>query len=158
MRALAVVLLAAACGRATDEGKHLQDEAPPRAVDVPSNLSIAVQVDGVARPPLTSELLKATKPDFADAERKAWRIAALVPEAGQPTAVIEATSAAVSVKYLHQDATEPVLYLTRRGDVEVASVDPKDPFPAFHGQGGRLHRPPEGLPRVAQVTKIVITH
>jgi hypothetical protein len=154
---LLVIVALVGCGRAGDQSKNLQDEPPPRVVDIPANASIAVQVDNATKPALTAELLKATKPDFADAERKAWRIATLVPEAGQPGAIVEAASAQVSVKYLRQDGTEPVLYLTRRGDLEVASVDPKDPFPEFHGRGGRRHRPGDQLPRVAGVTRIAIT-
>jgi hypothetical protein len=54
------------------------------------------------------------------------------------------------------EGLEPVLFLTRRGEVIVAALDPKDPFPKFHGQGGRLHRAGDSMPRVASVAKLEI--
>jgi hypothetical protein len=40
--------------------------------------------------------------------------------------------------------------------VIVAALDPKDPFPRWHGEGGRLHRAGDSLPRVAPVAKLDI--
>jgi hypothetical protein len=51
-----------------------------------------------------------------------------------------------------------VLFLTRRGEVMVAAVDPKDPFPRYHGQGGRLRRGGDPMPRVAPVARLAVTH
>ena len=48
----------------------------------------------------------------------------------------------------------PVLMISRRGDVIAELVDPKEPFPEFHGQGGRLGRPPEPSPRVSSVERV----
>ena len=66
----------------------------------------------------------------------------------------------VTVKFADPtpDGLEPVLFLTRRGDVVVAAVDPKDPFPKYHGQGGRLHRAGDTMPRISPVAKLAITH
>ena len=65
-----------------------------------------------------------------------------MPEAGGGSAVEAAGAEGVAVKFAQPtpEGLEPVLYLTRRGDIVVAAVDPKDPFPKYHGQGGRLHR------------------
>jgi len=56
------------------------------------------------------------------------------------------------------EGLEPVLFLTRRGEVIVSALDPKQPFPRYHGQGGRLHRAGDSLPRVAPVARLAITH
>jgi hypothetical protein len=50
-----------------------------------------------------------------------------------------------------------VIYLTRRGDVIVAALDPKDPFPRWHGEGGRLRRAGDPTPRLGPVAKLDIT-
>lgn len=153
--------LVAACSKASPEGdkKQWQESPPPAEVSVPAGLSITVEVDGAARPAITSELLKNTKPDFSSAEHRAWRIPTLVPDAAPSGTVVEASSpSGVAVKFTHPTAEglEPVLFLTRRGDVIVAAVDPKDPFPRYHGQGSRLRRPGDSMPRVAPVTKLAI--
>jgi hypothetical protein len=155
---VSAVVLLAACSRASDDRGKLQDQPPPKQGDVPPGLAIAVAVDGAAKPPITSDTLRATKPDFADAEHRAWLIPTLVAEASPVGTTIEATApSGVSVKFT-RDGLEPVLFLDRRGSLLVEAVDPKDPFPRFHGQGARLHRPPEqAAPRVAPVSRIAIT-
>lgn len=162
-RWLLVALLAVACSKASNEGdkKQWQEAPPPKEVAVPAGLSITVEVDGTVKPPITSEKLAATKPDFLDAEHRAWRIPTLVADAKPSGTVVEASSpSGVAVKFTHPTAEglEPVLFLTRRGEVIVAAVDPKDPFPRYHGQGSRLRRPGDSMPRVAPVTKLAITH
>jgi hypothetical protein len=152
-----------ACSRARDESntKQLQDQPPPKEVTVPPGLSITVDVDGAAKAPITTDTLKAAKPDFTDIDRRAWLIPTLVPDASPVGSVIEAfTPSGVSVKFLHptSDGFEPVLFLTRRGEVIVSAIDPKDPFPPFHGKGGRLHRAGDSMPRVGAVTKLAISH
>ena len=82
----------------------------------------------------------AREPDFADDERKAWRIPTLVAEAGPP-GIVEATSpTGVSVKFAHPtpDGLEPVLFLTRRGEVIVAARRSEGSVPALPRPG----RPP----------------
>ena len=49
---------------------------------------------------------------------------------------------------------QPALLLTRRGDVVALLVDPADPFPSYHGQGRRLGRPGDPMPRIAGVKRI----
>jgi len=153
---------AGACSKTAShegEAKQWAESPPPKEAAFPTTLEIAVIVDGAPRPPITGETLKTTKPDFSDDERKAWRVPTLVAEAG-PAGTVEASSpAGVSVKFTHPtpEGLEPVLFLTRRGEVIVAAVDPKDPFPRYHGQGGRLHRAGDQMPRVAPVAKLEIT-
>lgn len=161
-RWLLIVITLVACSRASDEGsaKKWQEVPPPKGVTVPSGLSIAVTVDGTERPPITSDVLAKTKPDFIDDDHRAWRIPTLVAEAAPAGAVVEAASpTGVAVKFAHPtpEGLEPVLFLTRRGDVIVAALDPKDPFPRYHGQGSRLRRPGDAMPRVAPVSKLAIS-
>lgn len=149
-----------ACAKASPEGdkKQWQESPPPNAVTIPAGLSIAVEVDGTAGAPITSESLGSTKPDFVDDDHRAWRIPTLVTAAGMD-ATVEATSpSGVAVKFAlpTPDGLEPVLFLTRRGEVIVAALDPKNPFPRYHGQGSRLRRPGDSMPRVAPVTKLSI--
>jgi hypothetical protein len=150
------------CSRASSEGEAKQWATPPPAKDIaiPAALHIEVSVDGAARPAITSQLLGATRPDFADDEHKAWLIPTLVPDARPAGATIEAVAATgVSVRFAHPttEGLEPVLFLTRRGDVIVSALDPKDPFPRYHGQGGRLRRAGDPMPRVTAVARVAVT-
>jgi hypothetical protein len=157
-----VALLAiAACSRASDEApkKTWADKPPPVDMPVPANLNIAVTVDGAPHAPITAATLNSKKADFEDAERTAWLIGTLVPDV-PGNATIKATSpTGMSIEIDRPSPTglEPVLFLTRRGDVIVSTVDPKDPFPRYHGQGGRLHRAGDANPRVNPVAKLAIT-
>src|ERR1700684_922870 len=144
VRVLAIALVMVACSRASDEGdtKQWQTPPPPPEVVVPAALSIAVDVDGATKSPVTTAMLQQLKPDFADVDRRAWLIQTLIADAAQPDTFVEASApGGVSVKFQSHspDGLEPVLFLTRRGEIIVSAIDPKDPFPRFHGQGGRLH-------------------
>ncbi|MEO6773605.1 MAG: hypothetical protein ABI467_11400 [Kofleriaceae bacterium] len=161
MRLLLVALAVVGCSKASDEAsaKKWQAQPPFKEMAPPPGLSIAVAVDGAARPPITAITLE-SKPDFEDSERKAWLISHLVPEAAPAGTVIEASSpGGVSLKLAHPtaDGLEPVLFLTRRGEIVVSTVDPKQPFPGYHGKGGRLHRAGDSMPRLTPVAKLVIT-
>ncbi len=160
-RLIAIALALAACSRGSDESgaKKFQEQAPPAQITVPSNVAIAVEVDGTAAPTITTDTLKSTKPDFADPEHHAWLVASLVPQAAQPGSMVEATSpGGVSLKLAHPtpEGYEPVLFLTRRGELTARAIDPKDPFPKWEGQGGRMHRPGDTMPHVP-VSKLAIT-
>jgi len=161
--ALVGVASLGACSRASDESeakKWPKDPPPQKAVSPPESLAIEVRIDGAPSRTITAATLTAAKPDFADAERTAWLIPTLVPEAAAGGTTIEAVSpAGVSVKFERPSSAgvEPVLFLTRRGDVIVSAIDPKDPFPRYHGQGGRLHRAGDSWPRVAPVARLDIT-
>lgn len=160
-RWLLIVVALVGCSRASNEGeaKKWQESPPPKEISVPAGLSIAVSVDGADKPPITTAVLEQTKPDFVDPDHRAWRVPTLIAEAGPPGTVVEAASpSGVAVKFTHPtpEGLEPVLFLTRRGEVMVAAVDPKDPFPKYHGQGSRLKRPGDTMPRVAPVTKLSV--
>lgn len=159
---LALVAAAGACSRASNEAETKQwaDKPPPKDMPPPADLAIAIQVNGVAKGTITAATLTSAKPDFADAERTMWLISTLVPDAAPRGTTVEAVSpAGVSVKFERPGATglEPVLFLTRRGEVIVSAVDPKEPFPRYHGQGGRLHRAGDSMPRVGPVARLEIT-
>jgi len=159
---LVVLLAGGACSRASDEGEAKQwaQPHPPRNVPPPSDLSIPITVNGAAHGAITAQTLTSAKPDFEDAERTAWMIQTLVPDAAPSGTTVEAASpAGVSVKFERPSSAglEPVLFLTRRGEVIVSAIDPKDPFPRYHGQGGRLHRAGDSWPRVAPVARLAIT-
>jgi hypothetical protein len=155
---IAVALLG--CSRASEEGeaKRWQEAPPPKEVVIPAGLSIGVQVDGADQPPITSDVLKGTKPDFVDTDHKAWRVATLVSAAAAGTIVEASARAGVTVRFAQPtpEGLEPVLFLTRRGEVIVAALDPKDPFPKYHGQGSRLRRPGDTMPRVVPVSKLAV--
>jgi hypothetical protein len=160
-RLFAIVLVLAACSRSSDEtgSKKFQEQAPAAQLTVPTNIAIAVEVDGAAGSAITTDTLTTTKPDFADSEHRAWLVASLVPQASQAGSVIEATSpGGVSIKVAHPtpEGYEPVLFLTRRGELTARAIDPKDPFPKWEGQGGRMHRPGDTMPHVP-VSKLAIT-
>ena len=150
-----------ACSRAGDERatRQWQESPPPPAQVVPVGLSIAVEVDGAAKPPITAEQLTATKPDFVDTERRAWLIRTLVADTATGSMIEAASPSGVSLKLALStaDGLEPVLFLTRRGEFMVSTIDPKDPFPPYHGQGGRLHRAGDSMPHVGPVAKLSIT-
>jgi hypothetical protein len=161
--ALVAMAVVAACSKPSDESaaKRWQEPSPPPEIVVPDGVSIAVEVDGAAVPPITSIILRTAKPDFADAEHRAWLVTSLVPTATSPGTTIEASSKdGISIKLTQPtaDGLLPVVYLTRRSEVIVAAVDPKAPFPAYHGQGGRLHRGGDTMPHLARVAKLAITH
>lgn len=159
---LLAVALAPACSKASQESETKQwpDTQPPKNMPPPADLKIAVKVNGAEKGSITASKLTSTKPDFVDAEREAWLIHTLVPDAASNGTTIEAVSpAGVSIKFERPSVAglEPVLFLTRRGEIIVSVIDPKDPFPRYHGQGGRLHRAGNSLPQVGPVARLEIT-
>lgn len=156
------IAIASACSKPSQEDQHeakVWPASPPGSnVKVPTSLSIEVVVDGTPKPAITAATLNAAKPDFADDDRKAWRIATLVADATAPGSVEATSPTGISIKFQHPTTQgfEPVLYLTRRGEVIVAALDPKDPFPNHHGQGGRLQRPGDAMPHVKPVSRLEI--
>jgi len=161
--ALPLLLLLACSKTEPNEGKRVpQAPPPPGGATASPTLSIAVAVDGQPRAPITSATLMSTTPDWSDAQRKAWRIARLVniePSAQVTFAVTGARDVTIEMP---AESTEhklvPALLLSQRGLVVAEFVDPAEPFPAFHGEGGRLGRPPDPTPRVQNVTKIEVRH
>ena len=147
-----------------NEGKRLPKlGAPPIAAD--AVLTIAVVVAGQPKASITAATLATTKPDWADGPRRAWRfetlltaIGALAPGGLQAGAQISVTgSHGVTVDFALVTPASPlvpVIVYSQRGDVVAQFVDPADPFPAFHGEGGHLGRSPSPTPRVAGVSKL----
>jgi hypothetical protein len=154
------VVAAAACSRAGEESRSKRSPAPPPpdTVEVPADLRIPVTTLGIAGAPIDAARLTALAPDFADDDRRAWRLTTLVPAFDQPGRAIEADGASgLSIRLVRPaqpGALTPVLFLTRRGEVVVTLVDPREPFPDFHGQGGRLRRPGDSQPHVSPVTAL----
>jgi hypothetical protein len=162
MSVIAVALAATtACSKGSDEAKQMQEPAPPKEVEPPADLAITVLVDGAAATSITAETLRTVKPDFADAERRAWLIPTLIGDAAPIGTLVKATSpSGMSVELTHPtpEGFEPVLFLTRRGEVIASAVDPKNPFPDYHGRGGRLHRAGDAMPHVGPVSSLAISH
>lgn len=159
MRVVATLLLLAACSRAGEEesGKRAPIAPPPQIIEIPDGLNIPVEVDGKATAPITRATLDGVKPDFADTERRAWRLTRIVP-GFTGDAVLEAVGrdgvAVTMQRPSSADEPQPVLFFTRRGEVVATQVRPEDPFPQFHGQGGRLRRPGDTTPRVSPVVAL----
>jgi hypothetical protein len=161
--ALAMILTLAACSRASEEseGKRTPIPPPPQDVRVPADLHIAVTVDGADAPAITADALAHAKPDFQDAVRRAWKLTTLLPAFARDGAIVEARGRGGVGLELDRPASasapQPVLFLTRRGDVEITVVDPANPFPDYHGMGGRLRRPGDPTPRLAPVVAIMVS-
>lgn len=148
-----VALVLAACGdKEPNAEQRIPKLAPPPVAPIPADLRIDVVVDGVAGPVIDARRLEATAPDFADEQRRAWRLDRFVPGAVS----YEVTGARdVTITLKEAPPAVPILMLSRRGDVVVTLADPKEPFPEFHGEGGRLGRPGDPYPRIMKVTRIV---
>lgn len=159
--ALVLLLAFAGCGKGepANEGKRMP-APPPVKREIPKDLAIAVTVDGEARPAITYDTLTQTAPDWSDKDqRQAWRVARLVgvEEAVDRWFAITGTASKITVEFPAKSAENvlvPALALSQRGTMIVEFVDPADPFPRFHGEGGRLGRSPESEPRVSGVTRI----
>ena len=159
---LGVLALASACSKAseTTEAKRSPKPPPPAAIsDAIPAVHLDVEIDGAPAAAIDAARLAASKPDFVDEDHRAWRIVTLVgPSASRPGAVV----AAVGDKGLSLDMPAPngpkdpvpALALNRRGEVVVGLLAPDDPFPDYHGKGGRLSRPGDPLPHLPAPTKL----
>jgi hypothetical protein len=162
LRAALCLLAVAACSRASEESEARRSPKPipPPRVEIPEGLAIPVTVDGAAAEPITRARLDGLVPDFADDERRAWKLTAVVPAYDRPGAFVEARGpTGISIRVPRPDgeaAPQPVLFFTRRGDVVVSMVDPDDPFPGYHGRGGQLRRQGDPLPRLSPVAEIIV--
>jgi hypothetical protein len=161
--ALAVVVLTGCDSkRELNEAKRMPKAPPPAAIVIPADLKIAVEIDGREAAPLDAALLSSKPPDFADADRRAWRMDTLLGEPAQREGVVIAVTGEHNLTIELARPVDPgagpvpVLTVSRRGEVLAAMVDPSDPFPPYHGQGGRLGRPGDRLPRIGGVTKVAV--
>jgi hypothetical protein len=160
---LAAALLLCACDATPshNDTKQMPRPPPPEDASAPSALRIEVEIDGQPSPPIDAARLDATPPDFAEHDRRAWRIETLLGEvARREGAVITVTGEKGLRIQLDRSGVEgapiAVLAMSRRGEVLAAMVDPDQPFPAYHGHGGRLGRRGDPLPRIGGVTRIAV--
>ena len=159
--ALVALLLCNACSKAGEEQQGAKrapiPPPPPELIEVPATLSIPVEVDGVPAEPVTQATLTKQQPDFADEERRAWRLSRILPSYVEGASIEAVGRDGVSMTMSRPatlDEPQPVLFVTRRGDVVATLVRPEDPFPDFHGQGGRLRRPGDLTTRVTPIVKL----
>src|SRR4051812_11719916 len=97
-----VLAVTPACSKASNEAETKQwpDKPPPKDMPPPADLKIAIRGKGRERGAITAEMLKTKKADFEDAERQAWLISTLVPDAAPSGTTVEAVSpAGVSLKF-----------------------------------------------------------
>jgi len=166
MRVLFVLAAAAtACSRPSadpNESRQMPKLPPPPAAEAPVDLSVAVVIDGQAAPPLDRARLDATPADFTDGDRRAWRIETLLgapaSRAGAAFTVTGDKDVAIVLRHPRSASDEvPVLALNRRGQLLAAMVESDEPFPGYHGQGHRLERRGDPLPRVEGVKRIEVS-
>jgi hypothetical protein len=160
MKRWLMIFALVACQKASEERREMPKLPPPPQPKVPASLKIAVEIDGKAQAAIDADRLAKTAPDFSDGEHKAWRFSTLLGQplaSGSSIAVTGAQNVTITLKQpANAKDPQPVLTESRRGEVVAALVSPEDPFPAFHGQGRRLARPMDPLPRIAGVTKIAV--
>lgn len=150
-----------ACQRASDDGdtKRVPKPPPPEELKVPADLRVSVTIDGAPSAPIDAPRLEAHKADFSDEDRRAWRLVDLLGEAVRRPGAVMAVAAKDGPEVLLRpaptvDDPQPILLVSRRGEVVATMIDPKAPFPEYHGRGGRLGRTGDPLPRVSGVTTI----
>jgi hypothetical protein len=169
LAALVLGMGVTACSKASDEAdskRAPEAPPPPGPARLPDSWRLEVELDGEAVEPLTAAHINGAAPDFADSERRGWRIETLLPRAANAQLVIADGSAGVSVLYevpseggaAAPSALRPALVLTRRGELSVAALDPDNPFPRYHGKGGQLRRLGDSQPRLVGVKRLRIYH
>lgn len=161
MRWIWIVIFAMSCrGDQPNEERRLPKLQPPPNVEIPRDLELPVSVDGKPASAVDTTRLEANKPDYADAERSAWRLDALfrseISTGHARIAAFQKNGVSLVLDVPTKDAV-PVLLLNRRGQIVFTLVDPVSPFPGYHGQGGRLSRPGDPLPHII-VQRIEITN
>ena len=157
----AALLAAVACSKAGDESaaKRSPSPPPPPNAQVPDTLNIPLEVHGRPSGAIDAATLRALEADFVDDEHRAWKLdTVLGARARGADTVVEAVGEdGVSIVLRPEGAAGdpvPALVLTRRGEVAAAMIDPDEPFPDYHGQGNRLRRPGDPLPRIAPVAAL----
>ncbi len=152
------------CKRSEDlnGSRQMPRLAPPPDAGVVSDVTVTVEVDGRAAPSLDRAKLDATPPDFTDGDRRAWRVETLLglPAADDSLTFTVTGDHDVAI-VLHHASTDPdllpILAVNRRGQMLAAMVEKSDPFPSYHGQGRRLERRGDPLPRVEGVKHVAVT-
>ncbi len=155
--AIFAALVAFACAKAGQESdvKRTPNAPPSPTSGISKELTIPLEIDGVKATAITAGVLGGVKPDYSDKTRRAWRLETIVAAFRRTNAVAEVVSAngtAILMRPPKQPTDPlPVLSLTRRGDIVAALVSPRDPFPQYHGRGGRLQRPGDPRPRATSI-------
>jgi len=162
--ACVLVLLSAACSKPSESTDAKRSPRPPPSatVSIPATVHVDVEIDGAPAPAVDALRLGTVKPDYTNDEHRVWRIATLVgASAARPGSMVSAIGDnGVTLEMpVPSTPTDPIptLSLNRRGDVVVGLVAPDDPFPDYHGRGGRLNRPADRLPRLYGPTRLRIT-
>ncbi len=146
-----------------NEARRMPKPPPPEGSAAFAQIGeIEVIVDGGAKSKVDAARLDATPADFTSEDRRAWRFSTLLgARVDEADAVLAVTGEKGLVLELPRAASAgapiPVLIVSRRGEVMAAMVEADDPFPQYHGRGGRLGRRGDPLPRISGVTKIEIT-
>ena len=161
-RVLALCVFWAACGKSNpNEEKRMPKLPPPPAARISETFRIAVEIDGADGTPIDGARLEATPPTWEDKGKRAWRLDALIGDAAAREGAVIAVTGEKDMTIVMKPPKKPeddipVLMANLRGDVVAAMVEPGDPFPAYHGQGGRLQRKGDPLPRIAGVSRIKV--
>jgi hypothetical protein len=161
---LFILLVLTGCKRSDDlnASRQMPKLAPPPEAGAVSDIAVTVEIDGHPAPVVDRARLGGTPPDFTDGERRAWRVETLL---GLPTDQDGATftvtgdhDVAIVLRHTSTDPDLiPILAVNRRGQMFAAMVDRSDPFPSYHGQGRRLERRGDPLPRVEGVKDVAVT-
>lgn len=125
-----------------------------------SHVRIEVSVDGAAASPVHGAALRVTAPDFSEDERRAWTLARLLSlPAGREIrglTVVGADGVKHTLTLEPGGAEVAALVLNRRNRLDLWLMDPRDPFPAFHGRGGNRGRPGHERPRVIDAQRLEV--
>ena len=149
------------CDRdAPNRGRQMPRLAPAPATRVPESLHIEVRRSGKRRALIDAAALRGKKADFVADDRHAWRLRSLLGFDDTEALRFAITNRqGVSVS-LHDPGKggKPVavMMLTRRSEVVMTMVDPQEPFPPYHGWGGRLGRSNTPYPRITEVQRIEV--
>lgn len=163
MRRLVVVLLLvfAACQEKANEGRRMPKAPPVPNAPLDPKIDIAVTIDGAPAEAITAARLEKTSATYAQEGKRAWRLDLLFGAKGARDGVSYTVTGDGGMAIVLKPPTQigapvPVIAGNLRGEVIVAMVSPQEPFPAYHGQGGRLGRRGDPLPRIANVTSIAV--
>lgn len=152
------VLVALGCDTGEANEARRMPKLPPPAQSAVVMAPIPVAVEGGTDTVVDGALLERIEPDYSSEDRRAWRFSTLLVGELHPGKVVAITGERGIVLELPEPTpeAEPVLVVSRRGEAIAAVIEPHDPFPQYHGRGGRLGRRGDPLPRIDGVTKITI--